>query len=172
MKVQIANDAVYVRWQYEDVPVQHNGKNIKNEAGEEILTRQTSCIASVGGEEIGRATVKRYYLDTEDKDEARRRSLERLLAELYPYPKTPAEGAILLEEQKAFETEKEEMRRIRSMFWESYNTRRDFVEVSQEDDMDLETGLEYLIMSYGPDEVRGKLEHILNAAPQPVEAQA
>lgn len=64
--------------------------------------QKTTCILSAEGKTLAEESVRRYYKDSQSKDEARKISLARLLAKAFPG------------------TENKE---IRSSFWEAYRNR-------------------------------------------------
>jgi hypothetical protein len=87
MKVKTNLGKLVIKWRYSFVPVLRNGKPVLDDNITPIMTEQTECIASVGSDDISTQAVKRYYKDPQDKEEARKQSLHRVLKELFPTDK-------------------------------------------------------------------------------------
>lgn len=111
MKVKTSKGEYFVRWQYDDeVPVLRNEKQIGT-------TTETTCIISKAGETVHEATVRRFHLDPDDREEARKFSLSKVLNELYPNPNLTTTDA------SAIKKAKNEASAEREVFWKAYRER-------------------------------------------------
>lgn len=105
MKKNTDAGPIYIRWQYESVPVviKDTEEALLDADGRAILRTQTTCYATLNKEIVGRAIVTRHYRESFDKDKARKYSLAVVLKTLFP----------------GYDNKE-----IRRSFWETYFSRK------------------------------------------------
>jgi hypothetical protein len=134
VKVVVNGNELFVRWKYEDLDVTQQ-RRVKDAAGKVELkdvkigtTKKTSCIVSFNGEILHEASVKKYYLDIEDKEESRKQSLRKVLEELYPIKKLHYEGEPapmqIVDLIRALKKENLPNKKARYEFWKAYMNRK------------------------------------------------
>jgi hypothetical protein len=117
MKIQVSDGDLFIRWQYKSVPVLRQGVEIGT-------TKQTTCIASRNGETVAEASVKKFHLDTDDKDEARKQSMIKLLDTLAPIKKLKYHGSPDVQEIARLRAELKKENASNKEFWHAYMTRK------------------------------------------------
>lgn len=145
---------LFIRWRYSTVPVMRNNEEVAS-------TTQTECIASRESEIIATGVVRRFHLDIENREEARKRSLEALLNELYPLEKPTKEEktdmahAQLQQHLKVLKDRNAPKKVQRSLFWDAYNSRKDIGST-----LDIDTVASVLVERYGKEELLEALSKI------------